>query len=58
MVKYPKITPKNYKDIIKEWKEKNVFVYTERGKRKRASEVKFTLLRTTKGNYTIMANVK
>lgn len=53
-----KITPKNYQSIIKELKEKNVMVYTERGKRIPATKAKFTLYKTVDGGYTISAKVK
>ena len=53
-----KVTPKNYKKVVKELKEKNELVYTVRGKVKRASQVNFMLYKNVDGGYTLSATVK
>lgn len=53
-----KVTPENYKKIVKELKEKNELVYTKRGKVRPASKVNFMLYKNVEGGYTLTATVK
>jgi len=53
-----KITKKNYKKIIRELKEKNAFVYTERGTKIRAKDANFRLYWNVKGYYSLAATRK
>ena len=53
-----KVTPKNYKKVVKELREKNELVYTVRGKVKRASQVDFMLHKNVEGGYELVAYVK
>lgn len=53
-----KVTPKNYKKIVKELREKNELVYTVRGKVKRASQVDFMLYKNVEGGYELVSTVK
>lgn len=53
-----KVTKQNWKAVVKDLKAKNVWVYTARGKRKRASEVDFKLFWNVKGSWELVAYVK
>ena len=53
-----KITKKNYKKIIRDIKEKNKFVYTERGAKIRAKDANFHLNWAIEGKYVLSATRK
>ena len=58
MVKYFKITKKNYRSAIKRLKKTNPVVCTVGGGKIRAKSAKFSLAKRASGKYTLLARRK